>query len=162
MALLVVLVAFVLRATGVPDVGRIIPSTTTTDEVHLAPQEGAPLPAVRAPHHDDTLHVVMPVGEWEARRGDQSVIDQGLVVFWGEPCSHLWLAAHRSTHGAPFARLPETKPGDRWEVTSPSVACIYRIDRVQPVTSNVVPPFGDLMAQTSLPGGWFLVFGTRV
>jgi hypothetical protein len=104
----------------------------------------------------------MPVGEWDAQRGDQATLDRGLVVFWGEPCAHLWLAAHRSTHGAPFARLPETKPGDHWEVTSPSVACTYRIDRVQPVTSNLVPPYGDLMAQTSLPGGWFLVFGTRV
>ena len=64
----------------------------------------------------------MPVGEWDAQRGDQATLDRGLVVFWGEPCAHLWLAAHRSTHGAPFARLPETKPGDHWEVTSPSVA----------------------------------------
>lgn len=74
----------------------------------------------------------------------------------------MWLAGHRSTHGAPFAALTDTKVGDRWQVWSPSVSCTYRVDRIERVTSNEVPPLGDLFAQTSLPGGFFLVFGTKV
>jgi hypothetical protein len=152
-----------LRSTGVPDVRKVVPDPTTTDLVHRALAPGAAgARARRAPHHDDSFTVAMPVGVFNAVRGGQDVIDQGLVSFTGEPCAHLHLAAHRSTHGSPFARIPELHAGDRLEVWSPSVACAYEIIRVEAVTSNIEPPFGDLMVQTSLPGGFFLAFGQLV
>lgn len=120
-----------------------------------------PLLPVREPHHDDTLHVRMPVGEWDAVRGFQH-LDEGRVTFVGEPCAHLHLAGHHSSHGAPFARLTDIKAGDTIEVWSPSVACTYRVDRVEAYYSPYEPPYGDLLMQTSLPGGFFLVFGTKV
>jgi len=141
-------------------VTRDVPSTTTTDLVHApfaAPR------AVRAPHHDDSATVRSRIGEWQAVRGDQRKIDEGrVVIFNGEPCDHLHLAAHRSTHGSPFARLVELHAGDQLEVWTPSVSCIYEITEVRSVTSNLTPPYGHLMMQTSLPGGFFLAFGKRV
>jgi hypothetical protein len=116
--------------------------------------------AVRAPHHDDELHVVTRVGTWTAERG-WAVIDQGGVGFMGEPCAHLHLAAHRTSHGGPFGRIPELQPGDLVTVWA-SVECTYRIDSEGPTTSNLEPPFGDLLMQTSWPGGFFLLYGTRV
>jgi sortase (surface protein transpeptidase) len=117
--------------------------------------------AVRAPHHDDTLHLITRVGAWDVVRGFDH-LDEGVVTFVGEPCDHLHLAGHRTSHGAPFARLPELHAGDVLTVWSASVECTYRVDAVEVVTSNVQPPFGDLLAQCSWPDGFFLVFGTRV
>jgi len=122
------------------------------------------LAAVRAPHHDDTALVQIPAigGEWHAIRGAQPELDEGhVVIYEGEPCDHLHLAGHHSTHGAPFARLPLLHAGDLVQVWS-SVACTYRIDRVEDYYSTVEPPYGDLLMQTSLPGGYFLAWGTRV
>ena len=119
---------------------------------------------VRAPHHDDTALVQIPAigGEWTAIRGGQPELDEGhVVIIEGEPCSHLHLAGHHSTHGAPFARLPLLHVGDTVEVWS-SVGCIYRIDRVEAYYSPLEPPYGDLLIQTSLPGGFFLGWGSRV
>jgi len=119
------------------------------------------LPAVRAPHHDDTALVQIPAidGEWQAIRGFEH-LDEGRVTFVGEPCDHLHLAGHRSTHGSVFARLPELRPGDTVSVWA-SVGCTYHIDTVEAYYSNVEPPFGDLLIQCSLPGGFFLAFGHR-
>jgi len=120
--------------------------------------------AARAPHHDDTALVQIPAieGEWQAIRGGQAAIDAGhVVIFEGEPCEHLHLAGHHSTHGAVFARLPSLRPGDTVSVYA-SVGCTYRIDRVENYYSTVEPPYGDLLIQTSLPGGFFLGFGSKV
>jgi len=120
--------------------------------------------AVRTPHHDDTALVQIPAidGEWQAIRGGQPELDEGhVVIISGEPCDHLHLAGHRSTHGAVFARLPRLVPGDTISVYA-SVGCTYRIDRVENYYSNLQPPFGDLLIQTSLPGGFFLGWGHRV
>ena len=118
--------------------------------------------AVRTPHHDDTALVQIPAigGQWQAVRGFEH-LDEGLVTFQGEPCEHLHLAGHHSTHGAPFARLPELHAGDIVQVWS-SVACTYRIDRVEAYYSTIEPPYGDLLIQCSLPGGFFLGFGSKV
>lgn len=118
------------------------------------------LMAVRAPHHDDTLTVQTRVGTWTAERG-YAGLDLGHVGFTGEPCQHLHLAAHRTSHGAPFLRVPELQPGDLVTVFA-SVECTYRIDSEGPTTSNLLPPFGDLLLQTSWPGGFFLLYGTKV
>ena len=121
----------------------------------------ASLVAVRAPHHDDSALVVTRVGTWDAIRGAQPELDQGhVVIYEGEPCSHLHLAGHHTTHGAPFARLTELGVGDVVSVYA-SVGCTYRITRAVAWYSPLEPPYGDLLMQTSLPGGFWLMWGTK-
>jgi len=122
----------------------------------------APVPATRAAHHDDSALVQTRVGQWEAIRGGQAQLDEGhVVIYEGEPCDHLHLAGHHTSHGAPFARLTELGVGDTVSVYA-SVGCTYRITRAEAYYSTVEPPYGDLLMQTSLPGGFWLMWGTRV
>jgi LPXTG-site transpeptidase (sortase) family protein len=70
--------------------------------------------------------------------GGQEVIDQGVVTHYSGPVSRppvsvgeagtYWLAGHQSTHGKPFARLPEAAVGDQVVVTSrPGVSFTYTV-----------------------------------
>lgn len=98
--------------------------------------------------------------------GDQAQIDAGSVtaVDWsqfGYPTSCLpdqgctiWLAGHRSTHGAVFAHLPEVTVGASVEIQFHGRLFDYTVREVANVPSTSPPSVihGDLVLQTSLPG----------
>jgi len=87
-------------------------------------------------------------------------IDQGLIVLIegcppGPGCPFTWLAAHRTTHGAPFARVPELQPGDvvavvgyRYVVTSNQLVCCVWQE---------FSPSATLTLQTSATDGWLYI-----
>ena len=99
--------------------------------------------------------------------GDQDEINQGYVtaVDWsseGYPAScrpddgcTVWLAGHRSTHGAVFARLPDVTVGDGVEIHFQGLAHAYTVAEVVTVPGSSPPSVihGDLVLQTSAPGG---------
>lgn len=84
--------------------------------------------------------------------GGQREIDQGYVVEIDQP--GIWLAGHRTTHGAVFRNLPNAKIGD--------TVCTYNkcftVVRIIHQSGNSAPGYiGSLVLQTSLPGGVLLV-----
>lgn len=98
--------------------------------------------------------------------GDQAELDQGAVtaVDWsaqgypasclpGEGCT-VWLAGHRTTHGAVFARLPELGIGDPIAIHFHGQRFSYTVTSVADVPGSAAPAVitGDLVLQTSLPG----------
>lgn len=99
--------------------------------------------------------------------GDQDEIDQGHVtaVDWsseGYPTScapgagcTVWLAGHRSTHRAVFARLPELTVGSLIEIRFDGHAYAYTVTDVVTVPGSSPPSVihGDLVLQTSAEGG---------
>jgi sortase (surface protein transpeptidase) len=116
------------------------PVTTTTVVPTVAPEPKpkpapAPTPAPAAapkpatvPGQEATvtipsLGISLPVVE-----GGQSVIDEGIVAHYVGPGwlpavpvgaqGTYWLAAHHSTHGGPFGRLPNIQPGATVVVTT--------------------------------------------
>lgn len=85
--------------------------------------------------------------------GGQDAIDSGQVVRVALP--GIWLAGHRSSHGAVFANLVNARVGDQ--------VCVYgkcytvgRIVRVT-VTTRITSEWAPLVLQTSLPGGYDLL-----
>ena len=99
--------------------------------------------------------------------GEQDEIDQGHVtaVDWsaggyptscrpGDGCT-VWLAGHRSTHQAVFARLPEITTGSPIEIHVDGRAHAYVVTDVVTVPGSSPPSVihGDLVLQTSAPGG---------
>ena len=99
--------------------------------------------------------------------GDQDEIDQGHVtaVDWsaegyptscrpGDGCT-VWLAGHRSTHQAVFARLPEITAGSPIEIHFDGRAYAYTVTDVVSVPGSSPPSVihGDLILQTSAAGG---------
>jgi LPXTG-site transpeptidase (sortase) family protein len=98
--------------------------------------------------------------------GDQNEIDQGHVtaVDWsseGYPTSCLpgdgctvWLAGHRSTHDAVFARLPEITAGAPIAIQFHGRTYTYTVTEVVTVPGTSPPSVitGDLVLQTSAPG----------
>lgn len=105
-------------------------------------------------------------------RGGQSTIDQGHVTwydpggsFWPEPDlpghpGTFWVAAHRTTAGASFIRLPELAVGDIVHVERADGSVVsFRIHTVTSVPSRVPistiygvdPESADITLQTSLP-----------
>lgn len=109
--------------------------------------------------------------------GEQDEIDQGHVtaVDWsseGYPTSCLpgdgctvWLAGHRSTHQAVFARLPEITAGALIEIHFHGQTYTYAVTDVVTVPGSGPPSVihGDLVLQTSAPGGQrILVYAVTV
>lgn len=98
--------------------------------------------------------------------GDQTEIDEGKVtaVDWtayGYPASCLpgdgctvWLAGHRTTHGAVFARLPELTIGVPIVIHFHGRLYSYSVTSVVTVPGSAPPSVisGDLVLQTSAPG----------
>jgi LPXTG-site transpeptidase (sortase) family protein len=109
--------------------------------------------------------------------GDQDEIDQGHVtaVDWsaegyptscrpGDGCT-VWLAGHRSTHQAVFARVPEIAPGSPIEIHFAGRTYAYTVTDVVTVPGSSPPSVihGDLVLQTSAPGGQrILVYAATV
>lgn len=98
--------------------------------------------------------------------GDQAEIDAGNVtaVDWtaydypasclpGEPCT-VWLAGHRTTHGAVFARLPELTVGVPITIHFQGHDYAYTVNAVDTVPGSAPPSVihGALVLQTSVPG----------
>lgn len=85
--------------------------------------------------------------------GGQAQIDQGRVVdVDGLP--GIWLAGHRTTHGAVFARLGELAPGDEVDVYGRQ----YHVVRVIHWPTHQSPGYlGPVVLQTSEPVGVLLV-----
>lgn len=87
--------------------------------------------------------------------GGQSVIDQGLVAHytapgWEDPVpagapGTYWLAAHATTHGAPFATLPEIAVGAEIRLDAGGRTFVYTVTSTQ-VTG--LYPGDDLMYGT--------------
>lgn len=81
-------------------------------------------------------------------KGGQREIDQGYVVdVNGLP--GVWLAGHRTTHGAVFRNVPSIDIGDQVCVYSKCYRVVNKI-----VVSRYITPryFGTVVLQTSLPG----------
>jgi len=107
--------------------------------------------------------------------GDQDEIDQGHVtaVDWssrgyptscrpGDGCT-VWLAGHRSTHQAVFARLPEITAGNSIEIHFEGEAYAFMVTGVVTVPGSSPPSVihGDLVLQTSAPSGQrILIYAT--
>jgi hypothetical protein len=91
--------------------------------------------------HDNVVH------------GGQAQIDAGNVVdVDGLP--GIWLAGHRTTHGAVFRSLTGARVGDEVCVYS---AC-YTVTRIISWPSHASPGYlGPLVLQTSLPGSGVLL-----
>ena len=120
--------ALVQSAPPVPDPG---PSPSTTPAATDAP--------VVAEHVDDFVLDIPSIAlSAEFVAGDQTQIDQGMVtaVDWtargfpasclpGDGCT-IWLAGHRSTHGAVFARLPELTVGAADHASSSTASTTVR------------------------------------
>jgi LPXTG-site transpeptidase (sortase) family protein len=89
------------------------------------------------------------------RLGGQSVIDEGVVAHytaagWLPPTpvgaeGTYWLAAHQSTHGAPFAALPDIAVGDEVTITTPSQTFTYTVTSMEVVERDAGfgPVYGD-------------------
>ncbi len=98
------------------------PVTATTGHTPPAPPSGW-APAQEASVSIPRLGMSLPV-----HMGGQEVIDQGVATHYSGPVSRppvsvgeagtYWLAGHQSTHGKPFARLPESAVGDQVVVTN--------------------------------------------
>ncbi len=95
--------------------------------------------------------------------GGQSIVDEGVVAHflapgWLAPIAAggvvtYWLAAHHLTHGAPFDRLPEMRPGDLIRVTSRGRPFVYTVTSTEVVGifAGYTPVYGpDLTAHTVL------------
>ena len=108
----------------------------------------AAAPAQRIPQATLTIdHIV---------RGNQAEIDQGLIVLLYNTCypadgCPTWLAAHHTTHGAPFLHVSDLRPGDTVSV----LGVTYRVtdNTVVCCSGQVFHPTADLTLQTSQSDG---------
>ena len=92
--------------------------------------------------------------------GGQATIDAGRAVNYndcwpGEGCT-IFLAGHRSTHGAVFAGVAGLEPGDLVRIGYGGSVYTYRVVRhvIGPARARVVDVLsGDLVLQTSAGAG---------
>ena len=152
-----------------------LPSVTTSppapDTVVVEPPTSAP------PTQEYVLDIASLDLHEPVVAGEQDEIDQGHVtaVDWsseGYPTSCLpgdgctvWLAGHRSTHQAVFARLPEITAGTLIEIHFHGQTYTYAVTDVVTVPGSAPPSVihGDLVLQTSAPGGQrILVYAVTV
>ncbi|MET0461463.1 MAG: sortase, partial [Ilumatobacteraceae bacterium] len=101
----------------------------------------------------------------------QVTVDAGQVNNWsgcwpGDGCT-VHLAAHRSSHGSTFARVPSLKPGQLITLGYEGTVYRYSVDSVQVVeraldTNTTI--VGDLVLQTSHPDPTlvYLVYATLI
>lgn len=118
--------------TGVPVAGPPVQTTAAiTTEPAASASASAPASAsAGAPEQEATVTIPRLGLSLPVRMGGQDVINQGFVTHFSGPVSRppvsvgdagtYWLAGHHSTHGKPFARLPETAVGDQVVVQSRS------------------------------------------
>jgi LPXTG-site transpeptidase (sortase) family protein len=111
-------------------------SPTPTPTPSPAPSPLAELAAV--PDASEAMIVIPSVGiDLPIIQGGQSVIDQGVVAHYtapgweppvaaGSPGTY-WLAAHHTTHGAPFATLPDVAIGAEVRVTANGRTFVYTV-----------------------------------
>jgi LPXTG-site transpeptidase (sortase) family protein len=105
--------------------------------------EPPPVPAVGPlPAGTEALVTIASIGiERPVVAGGQSVIDQGMVAHYdapgweppvaaGAPGTY-WLAAHRTTHGEPFAALPRLSIGAEIRVSAGSHTFVYTVTSMQ-------------------------------
>jgi sortase A len=140
--------------------------------------------AVAAERYRDTLAPGETVGRIEFATGssqvpvtvglDQSIIDRGPGWY---PCSGLpgegrmiYIAGHRTTHGAPFLRVGALRPGDEIRFIVPYAVATYNVTRLAKIeeTHTAIlrarPRDEQLRLQTStIPAGHtrLLVFARR-
>jgi len=163
---------------SVPSSERVIraaePPVPPATDVALTVTDVAP--SVAAASTTETPPVVPPTDDYELDipaielaqpvvPGGQAEIDQGHVtaVDWsafgfpascspGDGCT-VWLAAHRSTHGAVFARLPELAAGAQIVIHFHGLTFVYTVTSVETVPGTAPPSVihGDLVLQTSAP-----------
>jgi LPXTG-site transpeptidase (sortase) family protein len=161
-----------------------VPAAVAPPEVASTPAS-APLaasaPAPELQGADGTVSIARLGMDLPVVHGGQDVIDRGVVAHywapgWREPAAAgapgtYWLAAHRQTHGAPFARLPEVVVGDRIDITTAGGAFTYVVTSLEVVTDDAGfgPVYGDdpdaslILLQTCLDDVLrLLVHGTLV
>ena len=101
---------------------------TPTEPVNtIEPTPSAPAPGW-APQQEASVSIPRLGISLPVHMGGQEVIDQGVAAHYSGPVSRppaslgdagtYWLAGHHSTHGKPFARLPESTVGDQVVVTN--------------------------------------------
>lgn len=117
----------------------VAPTTTTAPPPPPAPA-ATPIvePGAEAHVSIPDLGIELPV-----IGGGQAVIDDGDVAHysaegWLAPipagdAGTYWLAAHQSTHGGPFAALPEIAVGDEVSVTTPTATFTYTVTSMEVV-----------------------------
>lgn len=161
----------------VPPIGT--QPTATTPEAATPPSAEPPTTDAGTSVAQQTNEFVLDIPSIDLSEpvvaGDQSVIDQGNVtaVDWtafGYPAScfpdqgcTVWLAGHRTTHGAVFARLPELTVGVPIAIRLHGQTYAYTVTDIQRVPGSAPPSVinGDLVLQTSLPGNQrLLVYAT--
>ena len=101
----------------------------------------------------------------------QLAVDSGAVNNWsgcwpGEGCT-VHLAAHRSSHGSTFAKVPLLRAGDPITVSYDGTTYRYVVDSLQVAqraTDTNLLIVGDLVVQTSHPDPAlvYLVYATMV
>jgi LPXTG-site transpeptidase (sortase) family protein len=156
-------------STSSPPPDRVIPDRA--DPVAAAPPSSAPPIVVEAhPVVEQTSEYVLDIPYIDLREpvigGGQDEIDQGGVtaVDWssqgypssclpGEGCT-VWLAGHRTTHDAVFARLPELTVGVAVAIHFHGQTYAYTVTGAVTVPGSSPPSVivGDLVLQTSAPG----------
>lgn len=113
-------------------------------------------PLATVPAEAEAIVAIASVGiDLPVVLGGQSVIDRGVVAHytapgWEEPVppgspGTYWLAAHATTHGAPFKSLPDVAVGAEIRVDTGSQTFVYTVTSAQ-VTG--LYPGDDLMYGT--------------
>lgn len=129
-----------------PNDGHHQQTVTPVDEVRLVIESiGIDLPVVVGEQPEiDAGHVVAV--HYSAQSGghypDSCLPGDGCLI---------WLAAHRSTHGATFARVPELAPGDVVVIVRGATGYAYEVYEREIVPAAVLREqmHGDLLIQTS-------------
>lgn len=89
--------------------------------------------------------------------GSQAAIDRGAVVNWNgcQPgaCT-VWLAGHRTSHGAVFSAVTSLKVGDPITYTRHGTVYTYTVVEIEDrcCSGDTFTPWADLMLQTTLRG----------
>ena len=120
------------------------------------PQAGSP--AVRLDPPPSIQPATMTITSYV--RGGQPEIDQGLIVQMtacvpGTGCP-AWLAAHHTSHGAPFLHVSDLQPGDTVLITDGRVGNVtYTVfsNKIVCCAGQYFLPTADLTLQTSQANG---------
>lgn len=122
------------------------PATTTTRPLALppveAPESGQPVAIVHIPEIGVEKIVVEDVTVGALKKGPGHYPTTPMP---GEP-GNAAIAGHRTTYGAPFARLDDLEPGDSIEVTTRDGEFVYRVTEsmiVEPSASEVLDATDD-------------------
>lgn len=176
-------------STAAPSTSTIVTTTTTTPSSTAASTAAAPTssatPASTAASSTTATSATtasqapIPAGnrlripaigmDREVVTGGQPEIDAGNVVLctncgrsvgWPGSGQTVWIAAHRSSHGASFAKVPDLSVGDVIEVVHDGISRSYTVTGSQAV-DRLHPPAGaisgPLVLQTSLGGDQVLL-----